>query len=82
MIRRLGPALVLLPLMLVGAGCAPIVVSGNVGYLMLIPIFLDDGRQMDATGTSYYDTHWFADPDSHPAVRPAPKKTAPVPAGQ
>ena len=80
MIRRLALALALLLSTIAGAGCVQVAVSGNVGYLLLIPVLMDDGGGINRTATSYTDTRWFADPDSHPAVRPAPKKPSAQPA--
>ena len=78
MIRRLTLAAALLLASCLATGCAAVTVSGNVGYLMLIPVLVDDGGQMNSAGTTYSDSHWFADPDSHPAVRPAPKSAKPA----
>jgi len=81
MIPRLLCSLVLLVLALTGAGCVQIQIGSNAAaLLMLIPVYTDDGGEMrnsNGAGTTYYNPRWYADPDSHPAVRPPPRKAAP-----
>lgn len=76
MIPRLVRLILLLCVPLLGAACVQIQISsGAAATLLLIPVYLDDGGMMNRSGTTYYDTRWYTDPDSHPAVRPAPRKS-------
>jgi len=74
--------LLLLALMLPLSGCAiSIAVPANVGIVFAIPVLFDDGRGRMSTAGGYYDTQWFSDPDSHPAVRPKPQSKVEAGAG-
>jgi hypothetical protein len=74
MIPRLVRLIFVLPCVIALGGCAQLTINGNIAATMLlIPIYLDDGGMMNRAGTTYYDSRWYADPDSHPAVRP-PRK--------
>ena len=76
MIPRLLRPFLLAALALTVSGCVQIQISSNAAAaLMLIPIYTDDGGQMrNSAGTTYYNPRWYSDPDSHPAVRPPPRK--------
>ena len=77
MIRRLARSLVCLGFVAscagLLAGCVSVRLSNGVAAtILLVPILVDDGEGRMATGGGYYDSRWFSDPDSHPAVRPKP----------
>jgi len=59
------------------AGCVAHLSTNVSTVIFLVPIMLDDDRGRMRGGGGYTDSRWFADPDSHPAVRPKP---APRPA--
>jgi hypothetical protein len=82
MIRRLlRLSACLLPLSC-GACAANIAISNGAASVltgvMAMPILFDDGGGRMATSGGFYDTRWYSDPDSHPAVRPKPGDTGPA----
>lgn len=76
MIPRLSRLLLPLLLAVPASGCVQIQIGSNAAaLLMLVPLYTDDGGAMrNGAGTTYTNPRWYADPDSHPAVRPPPRK--------
>jgi hypothetical protein len=82
MIRRL-PHLLFCCLALALASCSVAIPisTGAANVLtgvLAIPILFDDGGGRMQTSGGYSDVRWFANPDSHPAVRPKTGDTGPA----
>jgi hypothetical protein len=82
MIRRLPHLLVCLLAPALASCSVTIPISTGAANVLTgvfaIPILFDDGGGRMQTSGGYSDVRWFANPDSHPAVRPKSGETGPA----